>query len=164
MAENSTSAGHSDTDSSTMRRVRSMTSGAGGAHLVLQVDVGGGDEGVDAGPLGVLDGVPAGADVALHAARQSADDRALDLPGDGAHRLEVAGAAGREAGLDDVHPQPGELVRDLQLLRRVEAAARRLLAVAQRGVEEDDRLAYVAAARPAAAGRRVVGSGHSSTS
>ena len=168
MAENSTSSGHSDTHSSTMRLVRSMTSVAGGAHLVLQMDVGGGDEGMDARPLGVLDGVPAGADIALHAARQAADDRAFDLAGDGLHGLEVAGAAGRETGLDDVHTQPRELVRDLQLLRRVEAAPGRLLAVAQRGVEEDDRLAYVATARRRlplpGARRRVIGRGHSCTS
>src|SRR5439155_3393280 len=51
-------------------------------------------------------------------------------------RLEVAGRADREAGLDDVHAEPSELVRDLELLRRVERDARRLLAVAQRRVED----------------------------
>src|SRR5690606_26862782 len=38
--------------------------------------------------------------------------------------------------LDDVHPQPRELVRDLQLLLLVQRDARRLLAVAKRRVED----------------------------
>ncbi len=119
--------------------------GAAHAHLVLQVDVGGRDEGVYAGALGVLDGVPALADVVLGAAGQTADDGALDLAGDGLHGGEIAGAAGRETGLDDIDTQADELVGDLQLLGSVHAAAGRLLAVAQGGVEEDHGNAGVAA-------------------
>jgi hypothetical protein len=74
-------------------------------------------------------------------AGQAADDRALDLLGDRPHRLEVAGRGDREARLDDVDAQPRELLRDLELLGAVEADPRRLLAVAQGGVEEDDPLA-----------------------
>ncbi len=73
---------------------------------------------------------------ALERARQAADHRAVDLARDGLHRLEVTGRGDREAGLDHVHPQAGELVRDLHLLRAVERDARRLLAVAKRRIED----------------------------
>ena len=45
---------------------------------------------------------------------------------------------GREAGLDDVDLEPHELAGDLELLGRGEAGARRLLAVAERRVEDAD--------------------------
>ena len=54
------------------------------------------------------------------------------------HRLEVALARDREAGLDHVDAEPLELARDRELLVEVHAAARRLLAVAQRRVEDPD--------------------------
>ena len=109
---------------------------ARGLQLVLDVDVGRGDEGVDPRSLRVLDGLPCTIDVRRVRAGQAGDDRALDLAGDRLHRLEVAGRGDREAGLDDVDAQPRELVGDLELLGRVQRDARRLLAVAQRGVED----------------------------
>ena len=54
------------------------------------------------------------------------------------HGLEVARRGDREAGLDDVDAEARELVGDLELLGRVQRDAGRLLAVAQRGVEDDD--------------------------
>src|SRR5665647_1831154 len=108
------------------------------------MDVGGRHEGVDAGVLGVFDGVPTCADVALDAAGQTADDRALHFAGDGLHRLEITGAAGWEAGFDHVYAQAHQLVSDLKLLRGVQTATGRLLPVAQRGIEEDDGNSYVA--------------------
>jgi hypothetical protein len=86
---------------------------------------------VDARDGGVLDRVPADADVLLDGARQAADPRRLRPPGDGAHRVEVVGRGDREAGLDDVDAQLGQLARDLELLGPVHAGAGRLLAVAQ---------------------------------
>ena len=68
--------------------------------------------------------------------RQTADDRAMDLAGDRLDGLEVARRGDREAGLDDVHAEARELVRDLQLLVLVERDPRRLLPVAQGGVED----------------------------
>ena len=53
-----------------------------------------------------------------------------DLPRDRLHRLEVAGRADREAGLDDVDAEARELLRDLHLLLRVERDPGGLLAVA----------------------------------
>src|SRR5215208_1540682 len=66
------------------------------------------------------------------------DDRAVHLARDRAHRLEVTRRGDREAGLDDVDAEAGELVCDLELLGGVQRDARRQLAVAQRGVEDDD--------------------------
>ena len=48
---------------------------------------------------------------------------------------EVATRCGRKAGLDHVHAEIGERAGDPQLLWQRHAASRRLLAVAQRGVE-----------------------------
>src|SRR6202030_185433 len=52
------------------------------------------------------------------------------------HRLEVARGRDREARLDDVHAEPRELLGDLELLGRVERDAGRLLAVAQRRIQD----------------------------
>ena len=90
------------------------------------------------GTSGDLDGVPADPDVLLDGPRQAGDARALDLGRDRLDRLEVVGRGDREPGLDDVDAQPGELVRDLELLGPVQGSARRLFAVAQRRVEDPD--------------------------
>ena len=79
-------------------------------------------------------------DVGRVRAREPGDDRPLDLARDRLHRLEVARRGDREAGLDDVDAEPRELVGDLQLLGRVQRDAGRLLAVAQRRVEDQYRL------------------------
>ena len=81
-----------------------------------------------------------GADVLLEAAAETGDDRPLDLLGDGRDSGEVAGGAVGEAGLDDVDTEPCQLVGDGQLVLGAEGHARRLLAVAQRGVEDGERL------------------------
>ena len=62
----------------------------------------------------------------------------LRLLGDPPDRLEVAGRGGREAGLDDVDLEAGELAGDLELLGGGQAGAGRLLAVAQGRVEDAD--------------------------
>ena len=113
--------------------------GAGLAQLVLQVDVAGGDEGVDA-PIGRgRHRIGTGLDVTGRRPRQAADGGALRRAhalGDALHGSEVARAGKGEAGLDDVHPQAGQLLGDRLLLLQVEAGTGRLLAVAQGGVED----------------------------
>ena len=109
---------------------------ARGLQLVHDVDVRRRDEGVDARALGVAHRLPRALDVGRVGAGQAGDDRSMDLAGDRLHGLEVAGRGDREAGLDDVDAQARELVGDLELLGRVERDARRLLAVAQRRVED----------------------------
>jgi hypothetical protein len=111
---------------------------AGLLELVLEVDVAGGQEDVDAGRhLGPLEGLGGALDVERRAAGQRRHlDR--DLAADLLHRLEVAGRGDREPGLHHVHPQLRQLVGQAQLLGHGHAAAGRLLAVAQGGVEDVD--------------------------
>ncbi len=113
--------------------------------LVLHVDVGGGQEGVDAGMGGALDRLPGLVDVAPTGARQPGNDRDVrlrlalgrvaHLDRDAAHGLQVVRGGGGEAGLDDVHAQAGERAGHFQLFGRGHGRAGRLLAVAQGGVE-----------------------------
>ena len=93
-------------------------------------------ERVDARPLGVLDGFPALVDVGGDGAGQAGDDRPVDFARDALDRREIVRARGREAGLDHVDAQPSQLLGHLDLLRRGQREARRLLAVAQRGIEK----------------------------
>ena len=64
--------------------------------------------------------------------------RAADFAGDALHGLEIALRGDGEAGLDDVDAEAFQLVGDGQLLIGVHAAARRLLAIAQGGVKDQD--------------------------
>ena len=109
-------------------------------HLELELAVDGtrGQEDVDARPGGVLHGEAGPVDVGRVAPGQAADDRPVDLPRDRLDRLEVAGRGDGEAGLDHVHAQVAQRPSHVQLLGQVHAAAGRLLAVAQRGVEDGD--------------------------
>src|SRR5450432_4782357 len=87
--------------------------------------------------LALLEGPGGALDVGRHAAGQRRD---LDvhLGTHGAHGLEVALGRDGEPGLEDVHAEVAELVRHAQLLGHGHAATGRLLAVAQRGVEDED--------------------------
>ena len=53
-------------------------------------------------------------------------------------RLPVAARGNGEAGLDDIDAELSQCLRDPQLLRQRHAAAGRLLAIAQRRVEDQD--------------------------
>ena len=101
-----------------------------------EVDVAGGDEEVQVRPLGRQQRLDAALRVAVAAARQPGHGDALRLRRDALDGLEVARRGGREAGLDDVDVEPGELAGDLELLGDGEPGAGRLLAVAQGRVED----------------------------
>ena len=114
---------------------------SGHPELVLEVEIRGGDEGVDPRFGCRLYGLPGGIDVTRVGACKAGDGRPVggpDLAGDPPHGFEVVRAGRRESGLDDIDPEAGELTGDLQLLRAGEAGAGRLLAVAQGGVEDQD--------------------------
>ena len=106
--------------------------------LVLDVDVGRRDERVDARSLRVAHRVRRPLDVGGVRTSEAGDDRSVDVARDRLDGFEVTRRGDREARLDHVHAEPGELVRDLQLLGRVERDPRGLLPVSQRGVEDDD--------------------------
>ena len=111
---------------------------AGRAELVHDVDVRRRDERVDPRSLGVAYGSGSSLHIGRLSPRESSDDRAVHLARDRRDGLEVAGRGDREAGLDDVDVQAGELVGDLELLGGVQRDAGRLLAVAQGRVEDPD--------------------------
>jgi hypothetical protein len=108
------------------------------AELVDDVDVRRRDERVDPRSFRVAHSSRRGLHVGRLSSSEPGDDRALDLACYRLHRLEVARRRDREAGLDHVDSEARELVGDLELLCGVQRDARRLLAVAQRGVEDAD--------------------------
>src|SRR5262249_34357541 len=112
-------------------------------HLQLELHVqrAGGDEGVDAWTGGAVERLPGTVDVALRRAGQSGNGGVADALGHLAHRLEIAVRRDGEAGFDDVDTHLLEHRGDAQLLLEVHRGARRLLAVAQGGVEDDDAVA-----------------------
>ena len=111
---------------------------AGHAQLGLEVQIGGGDERVNAALRRRLDRPRGPLEIGAMAARQARDDRTADLGGDLAHGFGVGRRGDRESGFDDVHAERIDLTRQLQLLGRPERESGRLLAVAQRRVEDAD--------------------------
>jgi len=85
---------------------------------------------------------PRAIDVHLIGARQTGNDRRMfklaHILGQPRHGFEIARRGNREPGLDDVHTQPRQLAPDLKFLGQVQRCARRLLAIAQRGVEKQN--------------------------
>jgi hypothetical protein len=115
---------------------------AGATQLVLQVDVGGGDEGVNDGSLGVLEGLPGTVDVPSSGAGEARYRRGADPLGYRANRLEIPLGGDWETGLDDVHAELLELLGHLHLLVQVQAETGRLLTISQRGVEDPDQIGH----------------------
>ena len=92
---------------------------------------------MDAPALGVAHGITGAVDVGVDGAREPGDGRVLDALGDGGHGLEIALGGDGKARLDDVDAHGIEAVGDLELLLEGHGRAGALLAVAQRGVEDD---------------------------
>ncbi len=106
--------------------------------LELAMDGAGGQEDVNASLLGVLQRLPGTIDVLIVAASQPADDWAANLLGDSLDGIEIAMRGDGEAGLDDVDAQLDQGLGHFELFANVHAAAGRLLAVAERGIENLD--------------------------
>ena len=102
------------------------------------MNIAGGDEDMDTGFLGALDGAPCSVDGALGAAGQRGHGAVLDGLGDGFHTLEVLGRDDGETCFDDIHAQCVQLTGHFQLFGKVHAAAGGLLTVAQGRVENLD--------------------------
>ena len=103
--------------------------------LVFEMNIGGGDKGVnpDLGPS--LQRLPGAVDVGRLGARQTADRRPFDLVGNRPDRFKVAGGAIGETGFDNIDPQPHQLFGDRELFLDVHAGAGRLLSVPKGGIE-----------------------------
>ena len=110
--------------------------------LHLHVDRGGGDEGVNARRGGPGQGLAGAVDVPVEGAGQAAHGAVLDGRGHRLHGLEVAVAGNREAGLDHVHPEFLQGLGDTDLLLPSHGGARALLAVPERGIEDDEVLFF----------------------
>jgi hypothetical protein len=70
--------------------------------------------------------------------RKRSDARSAHFRSDGANTFKITVRGDCEAGFKNVHAEIGELMRHAQLFVVVHRAAWGLLAVAERGVEEDD--------------------------
>jgi hypothetical protein len=110
----------------------------GGLHLqlVLHVDIGGGDEGVDPPLLPrVLQRLPAPVDILGVCPAEPGYLRSLDGLGYLSDRLEVPYGGDGKPGLDHIHVELLQLPGDPHLFFHVHAGAGRLLAVPQGSVE-----------------------------
>ena len=85
-----------------------------------------------------LNGFGATIDVAEGGAGQPADDGILGALGDLVDGGEVAFRGDRKTGLDDIDTHLVEQLGDFELLFMGHRGAGALLAIAQRGVEDDD--------------------------
>ena len=108
------------------------------AHLMRQMDRRRGNEGMDAAPTRVSHGFAGAGDIAGNGARQTCDDRVPGVSGDLRDRFEITDRSDREAGFDDIDSHVVEHLGDFDLLLEGHGGAGALLAVAQRGVENND--------------------------
>ena len=104
--------------------------------LALEVQVGGGDEGVDAGAGGRRERLRGAVDVGVVGPRQRGHHGAPHGRGHRVHGLRVGGRGDGEPGLEHVHAEGVERTRHPQLLGDRHREPGRLLAVAQRRVED----------------------------
>ena len=109
------------------------------AQLRREVEIGGGEERVNARPRSAGGSARAASSMSCaRRPRQRGDDRPPHVAGNLPHRLGIGRRRDRKAGLDDVHAERVERTRHGQLRRHVHREAGRLLAVAQGRIEDDD--------------------------
>ena len=106
--------------------------------FVFEMDFRGRDENVNPRMRGLVDCAQRRIDILFAGAREAEHDGFGQRLSDPIHGLEVAGRRSGESGLDDIDVEPFELARERDLLLDVHRASGRLLAVAQRRVEDSD--------------------------
>src|SRR5208282_447389 len=106
------------------------------AKLVLQMNVRSCQKNMDARVRRSLQCLPGAVHVADTSTSQARDDGTPHQGGDALYGFEVAIGGDGEPRFDHVHAEPVELLGQAQLLLHIHAAARRLLAVTKRGVED----------------------------
>ena len=111
---------------------------AGHLELVSEMNVTGGQKGVDAGTGRGLQGLVGDVDVLADAAAKACDAGSANLAGDALHGLEIALRGDGKAGFDDVDAEALKLAGHDQLFLGVHATAGGLLTVAQGGVKDEN--------------------------
>ena len=104
---------------------------AGLAQLVLEVNVGGGEKGVNPRPGRAFHRSPGAIDIELGGAGQSGNNGPADFSGNRLNGFEVTLRGNGKARLQDIGAQALELPGHLELLRQIHAASGRLLPIAQ---------------------------------
>ena len=110
--------------------------------LLLEMEIRGRDEHVDALAQCRAQRLGSRVDVAIVAARQRGDGRTPYRLRYLLHPAQVSLRCGGKAGFDDVHAERVELAGQSQLGFRCHGIAGRLLAVTQRGIEDDHILSH----------------------
>jgi len=112
-------------------------------HLELQMNRGGGDEGVDPTLGSVFDSFAAAVDIGVNGAGEPGNHRVLRTSCDLTDGFEVAVGGNWKSGLDDVDTHVIENLCDLQFFFQRHGRAGRLFAVAQGGVEDADMIRFL---------------------
>jgi hypothetical protein len=93
---------------------------------------------VNAGTLRYPQRLPGARNILTASPRQPRYDRTSNDFRDSLYRLEVPFRGDWEPRFDHVHAQPIKLMRQPQLFLLIHAASRRLLAIAESGIEDSD--------------------------
>ncbi len=109
--------------------------------LILQVNVRRGQEGMNARVGRLLDGLPGPVNIFRICPGKTCNLATPDFPGDLLDGEEIPLGSHGKPGFDDIHTQFFQLPCNAEFLLRVHAASRRLLAVSQRRVEDQDSFA-----------------------
>jgi hypothetical protein len=107
------------------------------------MDVATGAKRVNAALLRRCKRLPGPLDILFLDARQAANRRAFNRLGNALHRIEIPRGCDGKPRLDYIHAEERELTCNLQLFLLIERRTGRLLAIAQRGVEDDDMVGVV---------------------
>src|SRR2546421_3180242 len=102
---------------------------------MLEVEIGGGKEGMDARPGRWLESLPGSLDVLRRAAGQCGYHRSSNFARHDLHGVKVTIGGNGKTRLDDIHSQVVKLACHADFFVRGHAATRRLLPITQSSVE-----------------------------